>query len=204
MPARHHFVEDHAQRPGIVGFLGRAAGEDLGLEGGQDAAVRPAQIRLHRRQGGRQPAGRRTDVPVAVPAATRHHHARHPAFAQPRVDAHVGRPEVPVIARRWRSLASERLLVSPHSPAGPDGTAPNPPALLKLRRVSPSCSADYPLTGAPRPPSERAHNLVVNDDGHVEANPSERASDLPLVVLVEPHVRVAALILDRQPVLLPG
>ena len=25
MPARHHFVEDHAQRPDIVGFLGRAA-----------------------------------------------------------------------------------------------------------------------------------------------------------------------------------
>ena len=28
MPARHHFVEDHAQRPDIVGFLGRAAGRD--------------------------------------------------------------------------------------------------------------------------------------------------------------------------------
>ena len=32
MPAQHHFVEDHRQRPDIVGFPGRAAGEDLGRE----------------------------------------------------------------------------------------------------------------------------------------------------------------------------
>ena len=32
LPARHHFVEDHAQRPDIVGGLGRAAGEHLGRE----------------------------------------------------------------------------------------------------------------------------------------------------------------------------
>ena len=38
MLARHHFVEDHAQRPDIVGSLGRAAGEHLGREVGQCAA----------------------------------------------------------------------------------------------------------------------------------------------------------------------
>ena len=36
--ARHHFVEDHRQRPDIVGFLGPAAGEHLGREVGQGAA----------------------------------------------------------------------------------------------------------------------------------------------------------------------
>ena len=44
MPARHHFVEDHGQRPDIIGFLDRAPGEDLGREVGQGAAGTPGAV----------------------------------------------------------------------------------------------------------------------------------------------------------------
>ena len=72
VPARHHFVEDHPQRPDIVGFPGRAAGEDLGREVGQGAThhgrvvhrVRQPEIQQLRRplRGESDVAG--LDVPV--------------------------------------------------------------------------------------------------------------------------------------------
>ena len=71
MLARHHFVEDDAQRPDI-GFLDRPAGEDLGREVGQGAAGngggvrgwRGPEIQQRGRPLGGEPDVAGLDVPV--------------------------------------------------------------------------------------------------------------------------------------------
>ena len=44
---------------------------------------------------------------------------------------------------------------------------------------------------------------VLENRLHLEPGRVQRGADLPLVVLVQPHVGVPALVLDRQPVLAP-
>ena len=46
MPAGHHFVQDDAQGPDIVGFVGEAAGEHLGRKIAQGAACGRGVVRL--------------------------------------------------------------------------------------------------------------------------------------------------------------
>ena len=73
MPARHHFVEYDAQRPDIVGFLGRAAGEDLGRAVGQVPPVpqAPCQAELtgEKLRNLRDDVGRPAGAPAQPPGA---------------------------------------------------------------------------------------------------------------------------------------
>ena len=72
---RHHLVQHHAQRPDVVGFLGREAREHLRRQIAQRAALRVGVVRLAsqtevqqlRRPVRGEPDVARLDVPVQIP-----------------------------------------------------------------------------------------------------------------------------------------